>query len=320
MYPLSEPVFERMNSLNPPSLRSLKTPVVWNEDIYALGCDCEGDGKLYKYSLSNNKWSSFSILSSIYASHSVLTTYNSKLLLISGKNMALWEFSNNDFAFKESCIKPIPSTYPSQCSHNILANSSDQYLVVAYETYPIPRYLVIIYNGRDWKLRELEIIGTSEVSGDIAAMDSHAVLMIESSRWCNNVSIQRVPIPSFDESKDEGMAATVLEMMSLEEFNVIIRGRKYSSIIHNQQFYCVDSQGIIFTTFLQPPLLPIVWGDSGISFDQAPHLVGLPDGALLMIGTIRHQDGSQLDVIKISQKGNHNLLWLYKCSNLSIVL
>ena len=157
LYPLAEPLFEQMNSPNPPSLHSLKAPVVWNEDVYALGRDSNGDGKLYQYSLSNNEWSDLSVPSSIYASHSVLTTYSSKLLLISGKNMSLWEFSNNNFAFKESSIKPIPSTHLSQRFGDIIATSSDtEYLIITYGKTHEPSdrviFVKLIYNDRDWKL------------------------------------------------------------------------------------------------------------------------------------------------------------------------
>ena len=242
--------------------------------------------------------------------------------------MTLWEFSNSNFAFKESCIKSIPSKYCSRSPyiHGILATSSDKYLIIACEFEK-----QLIYNGRDWKLRKVKPSRRRSLSGHYCNMaaivcDSHAVFVIESHEWSNVVNIRRALIPSLDGSKDEDMATTyyweTLEMISLEEFDALLRthGRGYSIIVQNQQFYCVGSQGIIFTAFLQPPILPVVWGNSGVNFDQAPRLVGLPDGALLMIGTIRHQDRPQLDVIKISQKGNHNLLWLYKCSNLSIVL
>ena len=310
VYPLSEPTFERMNSLNPPSI--LKRPLVWNENVYALGRDYEDDGKLYKYSLLSNEWSSFSVPSSIYASHSVLTTYNSKLLLISGKNMTLWEFSNNDFAFKESCIKPIPSKYCSDIlNDNVLTTSSDEYLIIVYADYQDrSRSNLLIYNGRDWKFRHRLTQGGSVTGKNIymAAIDSHAVYeIILYLRRNHNVGIRRTLIPSYDEIKDEDMAprgGEMLEMNSLEEFNALLHRRSYSIIIQDQQFYCVDSEGIIFTAFIQPPILPIVWGNSGVNFDYlAPHLVRLPDGALLMIGTI---DGSQLDVIKVGQKGNVN--------------
>ena len=306
VYPLSEPVFEWMNSLNPPSLRYLKTPVVWNEDVYALGRDCEGEGKLYKYSPSNNAWSSFSVPSS-YASGSVLTTYSSELLLIiNGKILNLWEFNSNNFAFKESCIKPVPNN--CKMVSNIFATSSDEYLLIAMTscTFDSILYNLLVYNGRDWKFRQLKET-ESEISGrysSMVAMDSHTVYEIVD--WYNEIGIERALIPNFDEIKDEGMVHVLwkdLEMTSLEEFDELLRGR-YSIIIQDQQFYCVGSKGIIFTAFLQPPIVPIVWGNSGVTFDQAPRLVGLPDGALLMIGTIRHQDqGSQLDVIKVSQKG-----------------
>jgi hypothetical protein len=292
-----------MNSLNPPSLQSLKQPVVWNEDIYALGRDSEGDGNLYKYSLSSNEWSSFSVPSLIYASYSVLTTYCSKLLLINGENMTLWEFSNNDFAFKESCIKPIPG----RCYlFDILVTSSDKYLIIASL-----RVELLIYNGSDWKRRHLfkRVSPRYGVYRNMAAIDSHAVFMIKSSDWDNDVGILRAPIPSFDEDTVDPLPMWEhLEMMSLEGFDTLLRGRRYSMTIQNQQFYCVDSKGIIFTAFIRPPLLPIVWGNSGVTFHQATHLVGLPDGALLMIGTTRYQDESQLDVIKVSHndKGNQD--------------
>ena len=305
VYPLSESVFERMNSQNPPSLRYLKAPVVCNEDVYALGRDCKGDGKLYKYSLSNNDWSNFSIPSSIYASYSVLTTYNSKLLLISGDNMTLWEFSNNNFAFKESSINPVPSMYllRHSCTPKF-AISSDKYLIITCDSYLCGRstFKQLIYNGRDWKLRQLKSMDSSQSCFDVVAVDSHAVFMIESSNWCNNVYIWRSLISNF-EDEDVGYWE-MLKMMSLEEFDAMLHGWKYSCIVQHQQFYCVNLQGVIFTAFLQPPIVPILWGKSGVTFDQAPRLVGLPDGALLMIGTIRHQDqGSQLDIIKVSQKG-----------------
>ena len=309
VYPLSEAVFERMNSLNPPSLHYLKTPVVWNEDVYALGRDCEGDGKLFKYSLSSNEWSNFSIPSSIYASNSVLTTYNSKLLLISGNNMTLWEFSNNDFTFKESRIKPIPTKYCSDVVYDsILTTSSDEYLIITYEMLRISRpYNLLIYNGSDWKSRKLKTGSHSGMSTCMAAVDSHAVYGIVYEWKDDTINIQRILIPRFDEIKDEDMTQVPKEefgMISLEEFDELLNGKKSSIIVQNKQFYCVDSKGIIFMAFLQPPIIPVVWGNSGVKFDQAPHLVGLPDGALLMIGTISNQDGeSQLDIIKVSQKG-----------------
>ena len=227
--------------------------------------------------------------------------------------MTLWEFTNGDFAFKESCIKPIPSTYSSQCSgvYNILATSSDKYLTIIREDRLQRIRNQLIYNGKDWRLRQLEQIRLmSGSSHNMVAIDRHAVFLIASNEWRNDISILRAPLmmTSFEGSEDKAMAATSwekLEMISLEEFDALLCGRKYSIIVQNQQFYCVDSKGIIFAAFLQAPLLPIVWGDSGIKFDQAPHLVGLPDRALLMIGTISNQDGSQLDVIKVSQKGNH---------------
>ena len=225
--------------------------------------------------------------------------------------MTLWEFSNSDFTFKESCIKPIPSMMIlyRHLESDVLATSSYKYLIIAYKGHSnIINQL--IYNGRDWKLRQLESKKRSGSYWDVVAVDSHAVFVVDSYRWRSNISIWRALISSFDRSKDKDIDVDVdygywemLEMISLEEFDAILHGRKYSSLVQNHQFYCIGSRGIIFTAFLQPPILPVVWGNSGVKFDQAPHLVGLPDEALLMIGTIRQQDGSRLDVIRVSQKG-----------------
>ena len=79
-----------------------------------------------------------------------------------------------------------------------------------------------------------------------------------------------------------------------------------SLLLLNNQLFLVTSQGVIFTTFIQPAI-GAIWKfvDSDISFRQAPHIVGLPNGELLMVGVVIQDDNckSQLDIIKIHHKG-----------------
>ena len=295
-----------MSSINPPSFVSFKPPLVWKKDVYALGRNQGGDGKLFKYSVSSNMWSDFSVPSSIYTSNSVLLTYCSKLLLISGENMTLWEFSSNDFTFKQSCIKPIP---PQHNFNDFIATSKGEYLIIMWYIKHLRPISFLFYDGRDWNYRQYELTGRFH-SGYCCnvILDSHAIVVIASPQWdkVNVVRVQKAPILRFSEDKDENCscAYTELEIISFAEFDRLICRRNYSAILHNQQIYFVDSQGIIFTSFIQSPILPLVWGNSGVHFQQALYMVGLPDGIMLMIGMVEHQDGSQLDIIKVSQKGN----------------
>ena len=307
-----------MNSINPPSLVSLKAPVVWNEDVYALGRDHSGDGKLIKYSISDNVWSVFSVPTSIYESKSELTTYCSKLLLISGESMTVWEFSSNNFAFQESCIKPIPRKHiPGNFNLNFIATSKDEYLIIVWyiKIYSRPTSC-LFYDGGDWNSGRYRymLIEHSLHSGYgyEVAFDSHAMVVIAFDLvFGKEVRILRAPILGSGEDEGNNYSCKELEVISSAEFNTLIYGAKYSTVLHNQQLYFVDSQGRIFMSFFPPPILPLVWGNSGVHFQQAPHLVGLPNGTMLMIGMVEYQHGSRLDVIKISQKGNN-----YQCKAL----
>ena len=295
-----------MNSINPPSLRSLKAPVVWNEDIYALGRDSNGVGKLFKYSLANNEWSDYSILSSIYASNSVLATYRSKLLLISGKDMTVWEFSSNDLAFKKSNIKPAPSIPVRPLLRRlreVITTSTAKYLIIVYWDRCSLDFVQLFYDGRKWKLKECMPEPFYSYNIEVAT-DGHALVAIKTShirslRWYHDASLIVIaPVLNFDEEELE-----MFDIISCAKFDTILYEHNYFVILHNQLLYFVHSQGVIFTSFIQPPIVPVFWGNSGINFESAPHIVGLPDGTMLMMGMVGDRHGSQLDVVKISHKG-----------------
>ena len=299
-----------MNSINPPSYVSLKHPVVWNEDVYALGRDSKTEGKLFKYSTANNDWSAFSITSSIYASGSVLTTYYSKLLLISGKDMTVWEFSSNNFVFESSSIKPIPSTYLSHPFTDVLAAiSKDEYLIVFYNVgnqFNLSLFQ-LIYDGRNWKQRQFKrVVFLSNVYYSMA-IDSRDVVIFEYEarrrQPYNYDDIYRAPTLSVDGNEDTSVkweTGPGLEVISCAEFGELLSGRNISTILHNRQLYFVNSQGVIWSSFIQPPIVPVVWGKSGVEFQRAPNLVGLPNGTMLMIGIVGDLHQSQIDVIKVS--------------------
>ncbi len=304
-----EPQFQRMNSINPPPVFHLKAPVLWNEDIYALGRDSNEDGKLFKYSLDNNEWSVFPVPSSIYASHSLLTTYRSKLLLISGKDISIWEFSSCDLAFKASSIKPIPSTLCQDDFDDFIATSKDECLIVCMKRRAFsPGIGHMIYNGRNWKISKYEYINKfgrfhSAYQHEVL-INTRDIIIIAFSDWGNVVRVLRAPIlwpKSFG-----GMSPLEWEELavaSFAEFNAKVCNRQCSIVLHSQQLYFADAQGAIYTSFVQPPVLPVVWGKSSINFQHIPHVMELPNGTVLMIGMVKHQHGSQLDVIKVGQIG-----------------
>ena len=273
-----------------------------------LGRD-QGGGKLFKYSVSNNVWSDFSVPSSIYETNSVLLTYCSKLLLISGKSMTVWEFSSNDFTFKQSYIQPVPL---QDNFFTFIAVSKDEDITIVEERHlwrRTPTFILSIYDGRGWKVRPHEPNRPRlHLSGYRWEMvvGSHAIVVIECSTFGRNVIVRKAPIPSFGEDEDRfrDLDWENLEVISSIEFRTQICERNYSTILHDQQLYFVDPQGRIFMSFTRPPILPVLWGNSGVNFQRPPYMVGLPDGTMLMIGMVEHQDGSQLDIIKVSQKGN----------------
>ena len=352
VHPIYEPQFEQMNSLNPPFLHSFKAPVVWNGDVYALGrdhhlfdfygghSDHSNNGKLFKYSLSSNKWNQISIDSSIYVSGCVLTTYQSKLLLISGGDtMTVWEFHNNNF--EQSCIKPVPSTFPKLKKDNIFTTSTDKDLIIAsWGHFPYLDFVQLIYDGRDWRFRkcydrEGRQCHEREQSYSTGALEppeksttfltnGHAIFDVTGiPGYCLVTSVQKLSIHTID-SFDEGDKIVDADYsLNWEKYDVIMRPERRSCFVtlHNQQFYFIDAQGEIFTSFIQSPIVPVIWGNCGVEFLRAPYLVGLPDGSMLMIGMIGKRDpqrepgagfevigprgvpGAELDVIKVSQKG-----------------
>ena len=322
--PIFEPQFERINTLNPPSLCSLKAPVVWNGDIYALGRDsCSNAGRLYKYSLSKNEWSDFSIDNSIYASASILTTYRSKLLLISGENMTVWEFNSDNFAFKPSNIKQVPSDFPRLNYADVLTTSEDEELIiVSWDSSPFLNFVQLLYDGGDWTFKRYETgRPPSKRSGESIdyLTDGREIFRITTYYGSSMmIRVKKAPINSFD--KDRGSRDwEMFDIISCPEFKESIRvhGRMHRMILYNQQFYFTDVEGKIFTSFIQPLMVPVIWSKSGVKFQDAPYLVGLPNGTMLMMGTMQKHEPQQmlyeeqnvkLDIIIASQKGNDTSL------------
>ena len=328
-----EPQFERMNSLNPPSFDSLKAPVVWNGDVYALGRDRNDKGKLFKYSLSKNEWSQISIDHPIYVSGCVLTTYHSKLLLISGEDtMTIWEFINNEF--KPSCIEPVPSTFPKLKKANVFTISTDKDLIiVSWNRSWYLDFVQFIYDGREWRVRkccdwktrehyENDSVGKHRGESTEFLTDGYEIFWII-SKYGRVTSIWKVSIRSSHSFSLQWKRCDIISCQrsvhKWEHYSLgHTHGRKdYFKILHNQQFYFIDRQGKIITAFIQSStIVSIIWGKSNVYFLDTPYLVGLPDGTMLMIGKHGPQTdpefeliipqggpGTELDVIKVSHKG-----------------
>ena len=309
-----EPQFERMNSINPPSVFHFKAPVLWNEDVYALGRDSKEEGKLFKYSLTKNEWSDFPVPSSIYATNSILTTYCSRLLLISGKDMTIWEFtSSNRSAFKASSIKPIPSTLRRSDFDDFIAISKDECLIVCMKRQVFyPGFVQMIYNGMNWKFTEYESIEKFSFHSAYhheVLIDTHDIIIIAFSDWHNVLRVLKAPMSWSNDPDVSPIEWEELAVASFAKFNAKVCRRQCSIILHSQQLYFADARGAIFTSFIQPPILPVAWRKSGINFQHIPSLVGLPNGTVLMIGMIEHQHGSQLDIIKFGRIGKYSTSW-----------
>ena len=225
--------------------------------------------------------------------------------------MTIWEFaSSNHSAFKESSVKPIPSTLRQNDFNLIIAISKDECLTVCMKRPTLyPCISQLIYNGMNWKCIRSECDSIDKFGFHSAyhfevLFDTCNMIVIAFSAWGNVVRVFKAPMSW---SKSSGMSPIEwqeLAVASFAEFSAEVCKRQCSIILHSQQLYFADAQGTIFTSFIQPPILPVVWGKGGLSFQHLPHLmVGLPNGAMLMIGMIECQHGSQLDVIKVDQMG-----------------
>lgn len=328
-HPLLQIQFEQLSSNNPPSVSSVKTPVVWNGDIYALGRDHLNRGSLLKYSISHNEWSITLVPSKIYTSYSVLTTYLSELILISGQNWTIWEFDYNCNVFKESCIPPVPGPKHSMTS---VATSEDKYLIVAPGILHLFDELedddhdhticVQIFDGSSWRAQQYDL---SALPYDYGSSMIRWTTFIGNRTmfvaWCNDEgsrvlsSIYKAPLLLGE--CDVSMTIIKLEIY-VEEIDYPRIYPQHSLFLLNNQLFIIDSQGIIHTTYMQPPI-GVIWilnsiGNS-ISFRQAPHIVALPNGELLVVGIVMYYDHknwedqsertskSQLDVINVHRKG-----------------
>ena len=305
---------ERMNSTNAPSLHSLKRPVVLNDDVYALGRDLAGNGKLCKYSLTSNEWSVFSMSQSVYATHSVLTTYRSKLLLISGKDRTIFEFSIKDFVFNETSIQPFPRTKRAVHTYDFMATSNNDYLIVMDCSYRVaPIRSLSVFDGNSWKSRLCEMnMGFPPSAYRLDNMISeHVAVIVAHSNWGNEVRFFKAPLILGEGDDSSDIEFKEVDVISYEEFDKLVCRRGCATVLHNDNVYFADSHGVVFTAFIQPPIVPIVWGNSGNEFQQVPHVVGLSDGTLLLIGTTAEEKGSTLDVIKVKQQGMYSYYFKY---------
>ena len=321
-HPLLQVQFEHLNSgNNAPSINSLKAPVILNREIYALGRDHLNIGCLLKYSIIHNEWSKISVPTTIYTSYSVLTTYLSKLILISGQNGTVWEFDCNYSVFKESCIEPVPGW--KVCHWTFDVASQDKYLIVASDTLfrddsDIDDHAICvhIFDGTSWSVRQYDsticlTLRSHESQKSITTIiDNHTIFEVEldAEKESYVTCIFKAPL-LLEESED------TLSVIEWERIYVNVcrsygyPGQQSLLLLNNQQLlFLADSQGKIFTIFIQPTTGAVEKfkiADGGYHFRQAPHLVGLPNGELLMVGRVILDDNckSQLDVIKVHHKG-----------------
>ena len=226
--------------------------------------------------------------------------------------MTVWEFSNNNLAFKRSSTKPAPSIEPWLRQHlrEVITTSMGEYLIIVYWDRHYLHFVQSCYDGRDWKFKEYKPRRSSPVRGEVTVVsDGHAIVAIRIPPYINtaiySVFLEVIaPLLNFDKEK----GAKEFIVPSCATFDALLSESKYFTTFHNQQLFFIDLQGVIFTSFIRPPIVPVVWGSSHIKFQDTPHMMKLPDGTMLMIGMVGCQHGSQLDIIKIHLKGNNPVM------------
>ena len=144
-------------------------PVLWNGDVYMIdSATMENEQcKLLKYSTARDSWSKFVIPCNIKERHSMdekqshaLTTYNSKLLLVSGADsesldptmlpIRMWEFDAMKSTFKPSpdIILPLSRTIVEQC--HVAAASEGKYLIIGGRSRFGDIMQCYLYDGTTW--------------------------------------------------------------------------------------------------------------------------------------------------------------------------
>ena len=223
-------------------------PVVLNDDVYTLGRDHTGDGKLYKYSPSSNEWSEYAMSQSVYATHSVLTTYRSKLLLISGKDLSIWEFNVTDLAFEESCIGPLPRkrAHDERRPADYLTATSrgDYLLIMDCSHYSSRIYDLLVFDGKSWTSRQCKRYCYSSFHSAYnfrVVSTAHVAVIVAFSSWGNVVRMLEAPlIPDNNEhTSSDCVEFKEVEVISSEECNALVCTRAHSIIIHYDKVYFV---------------------------------------------------------------------------------
>ena len=152
LHPLAECKFETLN--NKVSIyrhSNIHGPVLSNGDVYMIDIY---DGRLLKYLVLNDSWKGFdqTFYSDLYA-RSLLATYHSKLLLISG-DCKVWEFDDNDSTFKLSPNITLPSSWAYR-SGIVAAASEGEYILLIRKGYHGEyQASVMIFDSKVWVIRD----------------------------------------------------------------------------------------------------------------------------------------------------------------------
>lgn len=312
-----------------------------DENVYALGRDLAGEGKLFQYSILNNEWKVIPVPSEVFATNSVLIAYCSKLLLISGETMKIWEFSHSQLDFKLSLIEPVPSG--ETCFQDFYVTSKEKCLIVTLipadwevilsETKMArsKEIVHVIFDGRMWRLKSVRYnilcsgphmhrirnkSGVTEISNISVFSDSTMFLFVAGFDFIHNepesLRIYKTTLLLDKLTTNDALPAHCnwieCDVIYFPKFFSLLNTPKFLHFIlfHNHQLYFTDLNGAIFTIFDQSLIIPMLLVDSGCHFKTCPHIIALSDETMLMIGVIEEEQGAQLDVIGITEKGESN--------------
>ena len=186
---------------------TLSVPVLWNEDVYMTergmmerGMKESKQCKLLRYSITSDSWSDYVLPCTCDAktrSHEqlhVLTTYDSKLLLINGPDKevdkrSMWMFDATEPSFKvwefdaaECTFKPSPDITPPQSIRIqfecIEAASKSGYLIICGKTTDDCRRRTMLYDGKTWVICDCPNL-SSQTTDLQVVIHNHSVFLIE---------------------------------------------------------------------------------------------------------------------------------------------
>ena len=292
LHPLTECKLETLNNEGP--ICNIHGPVLWNGDVYLIDIE---KGRLFKYLVSYDSWKGFdqTLYSDFYAC-SLLATYHSKLLLISG-DCKVWEFDDNDSTFKPSPNITFTSSWAYRSEIVAAASEGDYLLLIIRKGYHGKhRTSVMIFDSNVWVIRD----GPYLYSGSYLQIFVHnrSVYLIEwpitTTMWYETafskiIMIYETSLQSLldDESDPWQLLRSTLPLPSdsISTTNITMIGGHLALVSFDYSHVRVWHYLTSRESWLETELFNIPSHTHGVLPDTKKRIVNLPDGSLMVMMT-----------------------------------